>query len=289
MRVGKDKINFSMDKNHNPVCKVKSGDSIIFETCDCFTDTIKSEDDLVSSVDFSRVNPATGPIYIEGAKKGDVLKVEIIKINVKESGVSVAVPNMGRLGGKVEKEETLVGKIVGDKIEIGSDRLDLNKMIGVIGTAPENDPVVTGTPDYHGGNMDCKMVKEGVSLYLPVNVEGALLSLGDLHACMGDGEIMGAGLEIAGEVELKVEILKDFSYKLPMIESEDAWISIGSAEDMEAASDLAIANMADFLMKKKSISLNQAGILLSLAGDLRVCQIVNPNRTMRMEFPKKYL
>lgn len=289
MRVGKDKINFSMDKNHKAVCKVKSGDSIIFETCDCFTDIIKSEDDLVSSVDFSRVNPATGPIYIEGAKKGDVLKVDIIKINVKESGVSVAVPNMGRLGGKLEKEETLVGKIVGDKIEIGSDRLDLNKMIGVIGTAPENDPVVTGTPDYHGGNMDCKMVKEGVSLYLPVNVEGALLSLGDLHACMGDGEIMGAGLEIAGEVELKVEILKDFSYKLPMIESEDAWISIGSAEDMEAASDLAIANMADFLMKKKSISLNQAGILLSLAGDLRVCQIVNPNRTMRMEFPKKYL
>lgn len=289
MRVGKDKINFSMDKNHKAVCKVKDGDSLIVETCDCFTDTIKSENDLVSSVDFSRVNPATGPIYIEGAKKGDVLKVDIIKINVKESGVSVAVPNMGRLGSKVEKEETLVGKILGDKIEIGSDKLDLNKMIGVIGTAPENDPVVTGTPDYHGGNMDCKMVKEGVSLYLPVNVEGALLSLGDLHACMGDGEIMGAGLEIAGEVELKVEILKDFSYKLPMIESEDAWISIGSAENMEAASDLAIANMADFLMKKKSISLNQAGILLSLAGDLRVCQIVNPNKTMRMEFPKKYL
>ena len=133
------------------------------------------------------------------------------------------------------------------------------------------------------------MIKEGVSLYLPVNVEGALLALGDLHAAMGDGEIMGSGMEIAGEVEVRVEVLKDFDYKLPLIETEEKWITLGSRKTMEEASDLAINNMVDLIMKKSNLTMNQAGMLLSIAGDLKVCQIVDPNMTMRMEIKKEYI
>lgn len=133
------------------------------------------------------------------------------------------------------------------------------------------------------------MIKEGVSLYLPVNVEGGLLAMGDLHAAMGDGEVMGAGLEIAGEVTVEVEVLKDFDFKLPLIETEDKWMTLGSRKTMEESSDLAINNMVDLIVKKTDFNVHQAGMLLSIAGDLRVCQIVDPNMTMRMEIKKEYL
>ena len=90
-----------------------------------------------------------------------------------------------------------------------------------VGTAPKDEPVPTGTPESHGGNMDCKKIKEGNTLYLPVNVEGALLALGDLHAAMADGEMNGTGIEISGKVKIKVTLLKDYKFGTPMIESDD--------------------------------------------------------------------
>lgn len=289
MRITSDKTIFTMDKNNEPVLKAKSGDKIVFETCDCFSDVIRTEEDVVSGIDFNRVNPATGPLFVEDAMPGDVLKVEIIRIDIEEQGAVVTAPGLGRLSEKLEKEETVIGIIDGNFVSYKGLKIPLNKMIGVIGTAPAGEGISTGTPHDHGGNMDCKMIKEGVSLYLPVNVEGALLSIGDLHAAMADGEIMGSGMEIAGEVEVKVEVLKDFNFNLPIIETEDKWMTLGSRETMEEASDLAIDNMIDLIMKKTNLTMNQAGMLLSIAGDLRVCQIVDPNMTMRMEIKKDYL
>lgn len=289
MIITRDKTIFSMDKNNEPVLKAKSGDKVIFQTCDCFSDVIKTEDDLVSGIDFNRVNPATGPLYVEGAVPGDVLKVDIIKIDISNQGAVVTSPGLGRLSEKIENEETVIGKIEGDFVDYNGIKIPLNKMIGVIGTAPEGEGISTGTPHDHGGNLDCKMIKEGVSLYLPVNVEGALLALGDLHAAMGDGEIMGSGMEIAGEVEVRVEVLKDFDYKLPLIETEEKWITLGSRKTMEESSDLAINNMIDLIMKKSNLNMNQAGMLLSIGGNLKVCQIVDPNMTMRMEIKKEYI
>ncbi len=289
MIITSDKTIFSMDKNNESVLKSKSGDKVIFQTCDCFSDVIKTEEDLVSGIDFDRVNPATGPLYVEDAAPGDVLKVDIIKIEISNQGAVVTSPGLGRLSEKIEKEETVIGKIEGDFVDYKGIKIPLNKMIGVIGTAPAGEGISTGTPYDHGGNLDCKMIKEGVSLYLPVNVKGALLSLGDLHAAMGDGEIMGSGMEIAGEVEVKVEVLKDFDYKLPIIETEEKWITLGSRKTIEEASDLAINNMVDLIMKKSGLTMNQTGMLLSIAGDLKVCQIVDPNMTMRMELNKKFI
>ncbi len=289
MRITSDKTIFSMDKNNEPVLKAKSGDSIVFETCDCFSDVIVTENDLVSGIDFNRVNPATGPLYIEGAEPGDVLKVDIIRIDINDQGAVVTAPGLGRLSDNIEYEETVIGKIQGDFLDYEGIKIPINKMIGVIGTAPLEEGISTGTPHDHGGNMDCKMIKEGVSLYLPVNVKGGLLALGDLHAAMGDGEIMGSGMEIAGEVEVKVEVLKDFDYGLPLIETKDKWITLGSRKTMEEASDLAIKNMVDLIMKRTDLTMNQAGMLLSIAGNLKVCQVVDPNMTMRMEIDKNLL
>lgn len=162
-------------------------------------------------------------------------------------------------------------------------------MIGVIGTAPAGEGVNTGTPGDHGGNMDTTAITEGATLYLPVNVKGALLAMGDLHAAMGDGEIMGDALEIPGEVEVTVEVLKDFTLPLPLVENDTHYITIGSHESMEEASKIATNNMVKLITEKTHLTYNQAGMLLSLAGNLCISQVVNPNKTIRMEFSKELL
>ncbi|NLY19808.1 MAG: acetamidase/formamidase family protein [Tissierellia bacterium] len=288
MFIKKDLSVFSMNRENESVLKAESGDTVVFETLDCFSEMVKTENDLIGSIDWTRINPATGPLYVEGAEVGDALKVDIVKISLAPQGVTIAAPGVGAIGEYIEKEETFVFPIEGDKISYKGIDVKLNPMIGVIGTAPSEDSIPTGTPYSHGGNMDCKYIKEGVSLYLPVNVEGGLLSIGDLHAAMGDGEINGAGVEISGQVEVKVSVVKDFKYDLPIIETEDKIMMLSSLPTMEEASKDCVHKMAKLLMVKNDFSINEAGMFLSIAGDLRVCQIVDPNMTMRMEVKKEH-
>lgn len=289
MRISKDTIVFSMDKENKPALKVDSGSRVIFETMDCFSDTVKTNEDVVSEIDFSKVNPATGPLFIKDAQPGDTLKVTIHSIKLSDKGVVLTSPGLGQLSDQIKKEETIICDIKDDHADYMGLRIPLNKMIGVIGTAAEGEGVNTGTPHDHGGNLDTTRMAEGATLYLPVNVEGALLAMGDLHASMGDGEIMGSGLEVAGEVEVTVEIVKEFDLPLPLIETEDLWVTLGSRESMEDASKLAINNMVKVIQKNSKLTFNQAGMLLSLAGNLHTCQVVNPSVTMRMELAKDIL
>ncbi|NLZ55663.1 MAG: acetamidase/formamidase family protein [Clostridiaceae bacterium] len=286
--ITRDKVVYVMDKKNPPVETANSGERVVFQTCDCFNNAIRKNTDMVSGVDFSRVNPATGPLYINGAEPGDTLMIRVLSISLDVQGAAVAAPGLGRLGAMVEREETVICPIEGEYARYLDYRIPLRKMIGVVGTAPAGEAVVTATPGAHGGNLDTTAITEGVSLYLPVNVPGALLAIGDLHASMGDGEIMGAALEISGEVEVEVSLLKNCDYPLPLLETEDRWITIASAATAEEASDRAIRNMVDLLRQKTGLSFNQAGMLLSLAGDLRVSQIVNPRITMRLELSKRY-
>lgn len=289
MRLSKDKVIFNMSGKNEPVLTVDSGSTVVFETMDCFSNTVKSSEDVVSSIDFSKVNPATGPLFVKGAQPGDTLKVTINKITLEKTGVVVTAPGLGMLSDRIEKEETVICDIHDDSVTYKGLTLPLKKMIGVIGTAAPGEGVNTGTPHDHGGNMDCLRVTEGATLYLPVNVEGALLAMGDMHAAMGDGEIMGSGLEVAGEIEVTVDVVKQFNFPTPLIETDDLWVTLGSRETMEDASQVAIDNMVELITQSSSLTMNQAGMLLSLAGDLHTCQVVNPNKTMRMELSKKIL
>ncbi|MDO5716144.1 MAG: acetamidase/formamidase family protein [Tissierellia bacterium] len=289
LKLRKEQCIFTMDSNNEPIGKIKSGEKVIFETCDCFSDTVKTEEDTVSTIDFNRINPATGPLYIEGAEIGDVLKVFVEKIEIADQGAIMTAAGLGVLGAEISEEETIIARVVGDHLEFRGLKIPLRKMIGVIGTAPFGEGISTGTPHDHGGNMDCTQIKEGNILYLPVNTEGGLLSMGDLHAAMGDGEVCGAGIEISGEVTVRVEVVKDFPYPTPLIESGDYWMTLGSRKTMEEASRVAVKNMSKIIMNQRKCDLNEAHMLMSVLGNLRVCQVVDPNMTMGMEFPKKYL
>lgn len=289
MKISSEHVVFEMNQTNEPALAVDSGSTVVFETLDCFSNTIHSAQDVISDIDFSKVNPATGPLFVNEAEPGDTLKVMIHEIRVADQGVTVTAPGLGKLAGGIEKEETAVAEVKEDHVLYHGRRVPLNKMIGVIGTAPSGEGVNTGTPHDHGGNMDTSSIREGATLYLPVNVEGALLAMGDLHAAMGEGEIMGAGLEVAGEVEVTVEVVKDFDLPLPLVETDDKWVTIASKQTMEDASSLAIDNMVKLIKKKSDLTFNQAGMLLSLAGNLHACQVVNPNVTMRMELAKDLL
>ena len=285
-KIKNNQVIFEMNKENEPVLSIESGEKVIFETMDCFSGEVCSVEDTVSGIDFSKVNPATGPLFVKGAEPGDVLKVKINQIHLNDQGVIVTAPGLGLLADGIEEEETALTKVTKETTNYHGFEIPLRKMIGVIGTAPAGEPVNTGTPHDHGGNLDTILVREGSTIYLPVEVEGALLAMGDMHSSMGDGEIMGAGSEVAGEIEVEVEVLKNSKLPLPFIETEDLYVTLASRETMEEASQLALNNMVQFLQTKTDLTYNQAGMFLSLAGDLKVSQAVNPNKTMRVEVRK---
>ena len=133
--------------------------------------------------------------------------------------------------------------------------------------------------------MDCKRIGAGATLYLPVNVEGALLAMGDLHAVMGDGEVCVCGAEIAGQVTVKVTVIKSQPLPLPFLVTKEHAMAIYSAPGLDAAAEGATLRMREFLISEVKLPAHEAGMLLSLQGDLRICQAVDPNKTCRMELP----
>lgn len=275
-----------MASGHPAAAEAASGDIVTFETMDCFSNSIVRPDQPFSSVGWEKINPATGPLSVTGAMPGDVLKVEIMDIRVAAQGVMTTAPGFGALGGEMTKEVTKIVPIENGKAVI-NDRVSLpiNPMIGVIGVAPAGEPIPTGTPGEHGGNMDCKRIVKGAVLYLPVNVPGALLAMGDLHAVMGDGEIVVCGVEISGEIDVRVSVLKGTRLPTPFLIEKDSLMTIASAETLDEAAVEATRKMHRFLQERLGLENHEAGMLLSAAADLRICQIVDPLMTARMEFP----
>ena len=279
------KVNI-MSRENAPVASAISGDTVRFETLDCFGCQIHAEDQILGEIDWSNINPATGPLFIEGALPGDVLKVEILSIELDDHGVMIDGPGKGVTGQALTGEATRIFPVT-DGMICFNDKLSfpVDPMIGVIGTAPAGEGIDTGTPGPHGGNMDCTKIGAGATLYLPVNVEGALLAIGDLHARMGDGEVEVCGLEIAGAVTVRVTVLKNCSLPTPFLVNSEIAAAIYSAKTLDEASVGATMAMHGFLISELGLNAHEAGMLLSIAGDLRICQVVDPEKTCRMEIP----
>jgi len=289
-KISENQTVYNMSKDNAPVLTVPKGSKIEFETADALGGQIQSADDRLDSLDWSRINPATGPVYVEDAMPGDVLSVKIEKIEVPDFGVMVAGSGMGVSGSILDGSYTKIIPIK-DDVAIFSDKIKipLNKMIGVIGTAPKDGAIGCGVPDLHGGNMDCKEIKEGATVLLPVNVPGALLALGDLHAAQADGEICVTGIEVSGKVTVTVDVIKNQTLPLPMIISDTHVMTLASDEDLDKAADMAAINMVSYLRDTCGFSAHEAAMLVSLAGDVRICQVVDPKKTARVEMPKCYI
>lgn len=281
---------FSFDKDLEPVLKVPSGETVRIRTKDCFGNQLQGPEDQLSEIDWEAINPATGPIYVEGAVAGGTLKVHIDNIELDAQTSSCTGKDEGVCGDRFSDWATHFCKVEDGKV-VWDERLSipLAPMIGVIGVAPEGEPVNCGTPGKHGGNMDNTAIAAGATLYFPVAVDGALFGCGDMHAVMGDGEVSVSGAEVAGYATVTLTALTELSVPNPLIENDTHFGIIVSAESLDKASELAVQQMVDLLASRTNESEADLVMLLSLVADVRVCQMVDPEKTVRFMVPKYVL
>jgi amidase len=281
---------YNMSKENPPVAVVDSGSKLEFSVYDAFQNQITTEEQSINELNWDTLNPATGPVYVNEAKPGDILKVTIDIIDVDPQGVMAVIPNAGLLGDEVTKAQIKIIPIEDGYAKFNDNiKIPINPMIGVIGVAPAGDPIPTGTPDSHGGNMDNKLIIAGTTLYFPVFVEGALLSMGDLHAVMGDGEIIVTGVEVSGKIVVTVEVIKGHTISNPIHETDSHFYTLGSALDLLDAVKIATKDMHNIVMAQLDMDFNEAGMLLSLVGDTEIAQVVDPLLTARFGVSKDYL
>ena len=281
---------FSFDKDLEPVLKVPSGETVRIRTKDCFGNQLQGPEDQLSEIDWEAINPATGPIYVEDAVAGGTLKVHIDNIELDAQTSSCTGKDEGVCGDRFSDWATHFCKVEDGKV-VWDERLSipLAPMIGVIGVAPEGEPVNCGTPGKHGGNMDNTAIAAGATLYFPVAVDGALFGCGDMHAVMGDGEVSVSGAEVAGYATVTLTALPELSVPNPLIENETHFGIIVSAESLDKAAELAVQQMVDLLASRTNESEADLVMLLSLVADVRVCQMVDPEKTVRFMVPKYVL
>ncbi|NLG83588.1 MAG: hypothetical protein GX493_03030, partial [Firmicutes bacterium] len=276
-----------------PVAQVTPPISITFQTLDCSTDRVKSESDM-APIPITEVNPVTGPIYINGANPGDALAVKIQDIRLGSQAHIRLIPGSGICRDRVKAQRIKICRIINGIVEFSPHiRIPVRPMVGTIGTAPLGAPIHTVYGGPPGGNLDNSLVAPGATIYLPVFVPGALLALGDVHACMGDGELCGLALETNGEVDVEVHLLRGVALPAPFGENDEVIFGCGFYptpwEAIEGVSTL----FADFLVKRFGLSLEEAVLLISAVADLRVCQCQpggeNIGVSVRIELPKRIL
>jgi len=285
--------------NLKPIASVSPGEVIEIEAYDCFGDTVSPERDwkeLLESGEEIFENPVTGPIYVEGAEPGDTLVVDIVDIKVGERGVTALVPGFGILEGWFTQvpplskfSEIRDGKVIFPISKGKSIKIPPRLMIGTIGVAPAAESTATVTPSKHGGNLDTPEVTVGNRLHLPVNVKGALFALGDVHATQGHGEVCGTGVEVPATIRIKFELLKGKKIEWPRIESSDEIMTVCSARPLEDAAKLAVRELIRWLVADYRLEEYDAYMLLSVAGDLEISQVVDPMYTVVAKIRKQLL
>lgn len=285
-----EKVFYAFDKTLEPAMVVPSGTTMRVRTKDCFGNQIQKPEDELDGIDWDHTNPATGPIFVEGAVPGGALKVSVGAIEFDNKSVSCTGENEGVCGDRFNAWSTQVCEIDGDELVWDEClRIPLRPMIGVIGVAPEGDPINCGTPGSHGGNMDNTAITAGATLYFPVFADGALFGCGDMHAVMGDGEISVSGAEAAGWATVTLTAMPELKLVDPLIENATHFGVIASAETLDVAADRAVHEMLDLICDRTAEDPDKVVMLLSLVGDVQVCQMVDPEKTIRFMVPKYVL
>ena len=276
-RISRDEVIWSFGPDLEPVLEVEPGDTVVFETNDCFTGQIRSEDDLVTEIDLSRINSATGPVAVRGAEPGDSLVAEILDVSPIEWGVATLIPGFGQLIEEVRSPVTRLFEVRDGTIRM-NDRVSFpaKPMVGVVGVATDGEDLSNGLAGRHGGNLDDHLHGQGARIFFPVRQPGGMFAVGDMHAAMGDGEICFTGVEIAGEVTIRFDLLKGKQATWPVTELADRWIPHATADAYDDALKLVCEEAAKLLVDEHGFSPEDAFIFLSVACDAGVAQACKP-------------
>ena len=230
---------------------------------------------------------AVGPIAVNGAHPGDTLCVEVMAIDLAPQGVMVTSVGLGVLGDHITEPDTKIIPVHDGFAHFSDDiKLPLTPMIGVMGVATKSGEIHCAVPEDHGANIDTKLIRVGSRVYFPVNAEGAGLAVGDMHACMGDGELSGTGIEIAGRMCLRVTVYHDRPIERPVIETADSLYFLASRPTLDESIKLGTEDTVKFLMKKFDINFPDAYRLLSATCDVQISEVVDDNVTIRIRVPK---
>jgi len=248
----------------DPVLTVDPGDSVRFSTPDAgwhltFDERFTARDDA----DYEG-HALAGPIEVRGARTGQTLAVRIDEVRPANWGTTWA----GRKVVRWELEAD-VGRALGRSVELAP-------FLGVLGMPPaEPGWHPTGPPRRSGGNIDCKELVAGTTLFLPIAVDGALFSAGDGHARQGDGEVSGTAIETPVEAQVTLDVRDDFPLEWPVARIEGAWLTFGFDEDLGRAATIAADGIVELIRREHGLDGAEASALASVAVDLRVTQIVN--------------
>ncbi|MFF2013253.1 acetamidase/formamidase family protein [Streptomyces sp. NPDC058195] len=291
-----------------PVARIEPGTFLDLYTEDCFAGQVRSEKDLVSEVcAFPFLNPQTGPFHVVGAEPGDTVAVHFVSVEpARDWAASTTVPLFGALTSThtTASLQAPLPEVVwmwqldrARRTCLFSARdsdfqveLPMDPMHGTIGVAPANLEVRSAlVPDAHGGNMDTPEMRAGVTCYLGVNVEGALLSLGDGHARQGEGETCGVAVECAMNTVVLVELLKGVSTPWPRIESDTHLMSTGSARPLEDAFRISQLDLVQWLSRDYGLSELDAYQLISQAGEAPLANVCDTNYTSVAKIRKEWL
>ncbi|MDP1714512.1 MAG: acetamidase/formamidase family protein [Anaerolineales bacterium] len=228
----------------------------------------------------------SGPVAVAGAEAGDVLIVDIEEIALAEQGISLVDPRFGILKHEIREGFNRVIAVKGGFAEFSTHiRIPVNPMIGCIAVAPvEEHP--RGNPGDYGANLDFVEIRAGSRLYLPVQVPGGLLLLGNVHAVMGEGEVTGLGLEIESSVRMRLDVIKDVNLEYPLIETHDHILIPGYGVPLDAAIQCATHRAVHYLASKGGLDLVEAYSLVSLACNVRLGSIVNEVTSASVHIPK---
>ncbi|MCL5679464.1 MAG: acetamidase/formamidase family protein [Candidatus Thermoplasmatota archaeon] len=299
---GKDpkNIHFTWTASNKPVVFMDSDETIAISIPDSSTWQIKREyrtEDL-RKIDSSRYDGAVGPIYVNGAAPGDTLEINLKEIKTAPWGWSAIIPDMGLLKGDFSEKLVMwkLEKFASSETQgfLEGISIPIHPFLGVVGTAPKDGRLGMIPPQYFGGNMDNRLLGVGSKIYLPVNVEGALLSVSDPHASQGDGEVCGTAIETSAEAVIGIRVIKGKTINYPRAYSKgpaggDVTVTMGIAGDLKDASRLALLNMIDEL-SHYGLTGEESYILCSVCGNLSISEIVDePNYVVSMSIPLQVL
>ena len=289
-----DAFNYVWDNSIEPALSVESGSEVVLHVRDASDEQIgpQSGVEAVGALDFSHINPVSGPVEVRGARPGDVLAVEILEFTPRDWGWTALIPGFGLLADEFPDPWLRISKVDPESGRVAFSEgitLPYEPFPGTIGVAPrEPGEHSIVPPSDWGGNLDIKHLRAGTTLYLPVGVDGALFSVGDTHAAMGDAEVCGTAVETAMDITVRLTVRSDLSmtapqYDLPAgelarTERSAYHVCTGVAPDLMEASRRATRAMIEYLGHRYGLERQEAYAVVSVACDLRIHELVDvPN------------
>lgn len=292
------------DNSVAPAQRIAPGDVVVFRDIDATSGqiTAESKTEVLTRLDFGRINPLSGPVYVEGAQPGDSLKVTLLGFEPSGWAWTAIIPDFGLLASDFRSPVLHLwsyDRSFRQPAAFGSfARVPLKPFCGTIGLAPaEPGPHSTIPPHSAGGNMDIRDLAIGVDLYLPVKVPGALFSLGDTHAAQGDGEVCGTAIESPMSVTARIDLVKGGNLRYPRfvahtpvsrhLDERGYDVTTGIEPDLMVAAQNAVRGMIELLTARQHMSAEHAYMLCSVCGDLRISEIVDrPNWVVSCYVPR---